>query len=103
MTPVTSISEITTNTTMVGLMKLEPSSGRLMVGLAPAIQRNIPSATRRAMSHSLRVLGPLRRLPAAAEIPKGRHPQQQRKPNRPKACDPCRPADIDADDLLGDA
>ena len=59
MTPVTSISEITTNTTMVGLMKLEPSSGRLMVGLEPQIQRNIASSTRAAMIHSLRDGGPI--------------------------------------------
>ena len=59
MTPVTSISEITTKTTMVGLMKFDPSSGRLMVGLEPQIQRNIASSTSAAMIHSLRDGGPI--------------------------------------------
>src|SRR3979411_552972 len=59
MMPVTSISEITTKTTMVGLIKLEPSTGRLIVGLEPVIQRNIASSTSAAMIHSLRVGGPI--------------------------------------------
>src|ERR1700738_3557793 len=58
-TPVTSINEITTKTTMVGLMKLLPSNGRLMVGLEPHIQKNIASSTSAAMIHSLRDGGPM--------------------------------------------
>ena len=59
MTPVSSISEITTNTTMVALMKLDPRNGRLMVGLEPQIHRNIASSTRAAMIHSLCDGGPI--------------------------------------------
>ena len=59
MTPVTSISEITTKTTMVGLSKLEPSMGRVMVGLEPVIHRNIASTTSPDITHSLRDIGPI--------------------------------------------
>src|SRR6266404_4114264 len=59
MMPVTSISVITTNTTIVGLMKLEPSTGRLIAGFEPVIQRNIASTTNAAMIHSWREGGPI--------------------------------------------
>src|SRR5260370_40526340 len=59
MMPVTSISVITTNTTMVGLMKLEPSTGRLIGGFEPVIQRNIASTTNAAMIHSWREGAPI--------------------------------------------
>jgi hypothetical protein len=59
MTPVTSISAITTNTTMVALMKFEPSPGRLMFGFDPVIHSNIASSTSAVMIHSLRDSGPI--------------------------------------------
>src|SRR5712691_701700 len=68
MTPVTSISEITTKTTMVGLMKLEPSTGRVMVGLEPVIQRNIASSTSAAMIHSWRDGGPIAASSPALQV-----------------------------------
>ena len=40
-------------------MKLEPSNGRLMVGLEPQIHRNIASSTSTAMIRSLRDIGPI--------------------------------------------
>ena len=58
-TPVISISEMTTNTTMVGLMKLLPSHGRLITGFEPQIQKNIASSTSAIMIHSLRDGGPI--------------------------------------------
>src|SRR3954452_8862167 len=59
MTPVSSISEITTNTTMVALMKLLPRKGTLMLGLEPQIHKNIASSTSVAMIHSWRDGGPI--------------------------------------------
>lgn len=58
-TPVSSISEMITNTTIVALMKLLPSTGRLMFGLEPQIHRNIASSTSAAMIHSARDTGPI--------------------------------------------
>jgi hypothetical protein len=58
-TPVTSISEITMNTTVVALTKFEPRSGTRMSGLEPAIHRNIASKIRASMIHSLRDIGPI--------------------------------------------
>ena len=58
-TPVTSISEMITNTTIVVLMKLLPRNGTLMFGLEPQIQKNIASSTRKAMVHSWRDTGPI--------------------------------------------
>src|ERR1700712_5599195 len=79
-TLVSSISDITTKTTMVGLMKLDPSHGRLMVGLDPQIHRNIASSTRAAMIHSLRDGGPMAAISlglhstvSGLSFPSGRH------------------------------
>ena len=53
---------------MVGLMKLEPSTGRVMVGLEPVIQRNIASSTSAAMIHSWRDGGPIAAISPALQV-----------------------------------
>ena len=58
-TPATSISEITTKTTIVALMKFAPSPGTRIFGFDPTIHSVIASSTRTPMIHSLRESGPI--------------------------------------------
>ena len=65
-TPVTSISAFASSTTPVASMNCEPTSGSAMSLFEPTIHKKTASATTAAITHSCRLIGPIRRSSCAA-------------------------------------